>query len=57
MTTSWCNKCNLEDMKKRHKGLKVINDPRPGFPDGKKVLDKDGEFLAWFASVPKHCAC
>ncbi len=52
-----CNKHRLEQMQKANPSIKVTDDAKTGFPHGVRVTDKSGKFIAWFAKVPKRCAC
>lgn len=44
-------------MRKARPSLVVKDDAKPDFPNGVRVTDENGKFVAWFAKVPKRCAC
>lgn len=56
-----CNHCTLRSMKRFGKVI-TKPDPKPGFPDGVKVLIDYGKgeepaWAAWFAALTERCAC
>ena len=63
-----CNYCHWQRMKKygfrratrkEQKRLWKVRPEHKGtiIDGGVVILDKDGKFACWFATLPKHCCC